>query len=301
MRILVTGATGFLGRTLLSLEGEAEWMGCGRRPAAEGIPYRQVDLADRKTVAALVAELAPDWVINAAAMTDVDGCEKDARVARQANVDIPENLAAACDATGAGLVHISTDYVFDGKRGPYGEGDAANPLSCYGQLKLESEGILQKMERVLVVRTLWLYGYVPQAGSNFLFLTWVLRALSSGQPLRVFADQWGNPTYICDLARALVSLCGQEARGLLHVGGATFMTRWEMARELACFFGIDDALIEPVLTRAAGLPAARPLRSGLRTDALEAALGRRPMSFAEGLQCLAAAPHFRRDFPQFAR
>ena len=299
MRILVTGATGFLGRTLLSLEGEAEWMGCGRRPTAEGISYRQVDLADRKAVTALVAELAPDWVINAAAMTDVDGCEKDARAARQANVDIPETLAVACAAIGAGLVHISTDYVFDGKRGPYGEGDAANPLSCYGQLKLESEGILKRMERVLVVRTLWLYGYVPQAGSNF--LTWVLRGLSGAQPLRVFADQWGNPTYIRDLARALVSLCSKEARGLFHAGGATFMTRWEMARELACFFEIDGALIEPVPTRAAGLPAARPLRSGLRTDALEAALGRRPLSFAEGLQHLAADPHFRRDFPQFAR
>ena len=82
MRILVTGAAGFLGRTLLSLEGEAEWMGCGRRPAAEDIPYRQVDLADCKAVTAFVAELAPDWVINAAAMTDVDGCEKDARAAR---------------------------------------------------------------------------------------------------------------------------------------------------------------------------------------------------------------------------
>ena len=298
MRILVTGATGFLGRTLLSLEGEAEWMGCGRRPAAEGIPYRQVDLANRQAVAALVAELAPDWVINAAAMTNVDGCEKDVRAARQANVDIPENLAGACDAVGAGLVHISTDYVFDGQRGPYREGDAANPLSCYGRLKLESEGILEKMERVLVVRTLWLYGYVPQAGANF--LTWVLRALSSGQPLRVFADQWGNPTYICDLARALVALCGQEARGLLHAGGATFMTRWEMARDLACFFGVNGALIQPVPTRAAGLPAARPLRSGLCTDALEAALGRRPLSFAEGLQHLAADPRFRRDFPQFA-
>ncbi len=299
MRILVTGATGFLGRTLLSLAGEAEWMGCGRRPVAEGIPYRQVDLADRQAVAALVAELTPDWVINAAAMTDVDGCEKDGRAARQANVDIPEHLAAACDAMGAGLVHLSTDYVFDGERGPYGEGDAANPLSCYGQLKLESEGVLQKMERVLVVRTLWLYGYGPQVESNF--LTWVLNGLSSGQPLRVFADQWGNPTYICDLARALVALCGREVRGLLHVGGATFMTRWEMAREIACFFGMDGALIEPVPTSAVALPAKRPLRSGLRTDALEAVLGRQPMSFVEGLQHLAAARHFRRDFPQFAR
>lgn len=299
MRILVTGATGLLGRTLLSLAGEAEWMGCGRQPAVEGLFYRPVDLADRKAATALIAELAPDWVINAAAMTDVDGCEKDPSAARRANVDIPENLAGACNVTGAGLVHISTDYVFDGQRGPYGEGDATNPLSCYGQLKLESEGILGKMERVLVVRTLWLYGYVPPAGANF--LTWVLRGLSSGQPLRVFADQWGNPTYVRDLARALVSLCGQEARGLFHLGGATFMTRSEQARALARFFGLDAALLEPVPTRAAGLPATRPLRSGLRTDALEAALGHRPLSFAAGLQDLAADPDFRRDFPQFAR
>lgn len=299
MRILVTGATGLLGRTLLSLAGEAEWMGCGRQPAVEGISYRQVDLADRKAATALIAELAPDWVINAAAMTDVDGCEKDPPAARRANVDIPDNLAEACNSAGAGLAHISTDYVFDGQHGPYSEGAAANPLSCYGQLKLESEGILKKMERVLVVRTLWLYGYVPQAGSNF--LTWVLRGLSGGQSLRVFADQWGNPTYVRDLACALVALCGQEARGLFHLGGATFMTRWEQARALAGFFGMDSALIEPVPTRAAGLPAPRPLRSGLRTDALEAALGRRPLSFAEGLQALAADPHFRRDFPQFAR
>lgn len=299
MRILVTGATGLLGRTLLSLEGEAEWMGCGRRPAVEGVSHRRVDLADRKAATALIAELAPDWVINAAAMTDVDGCEKDPPAARRANVDIPENLAGACNAAGAGLVHISTDYVFDGQRGPYGEGDETNPLSCYGQLKLESEGILNRMERVLVVRTLWLYGYVPQAGSNF--LTWVLQGLSSGQPRRIFADQWGNPTYVRDLARALVALCGQEARGLFHLGGATFMTRCEQARALACFFGLDSALIEPVPTRAAGLPAPRPLRSGLRTAALEAALGRRPLSFAEGLQDLAADPHFRRAFPQLAR
>ena len=196
----------------------------GLRPptrSAEGIPYRQVDLADRKAVTALVAELAPDWVINAAAMTDVDGCEKDARAARQANVDIPENLAAACDATGAGLVHISTDYVFDGKRGPYGEGDAANPLSCYGQLKLESEGVLQKMERVLVVRTLWLYGYVPQAGSNFPYLGAAGRCLAASpcgslpisgatQPISAI---WPEPWWPC-AAKRREACCTPVARPL---------------------------------------------------------------------------------------
>ena len=299
MKILVTGANGFLGRSLLALESEVEWMGCGRRVAVGGMPYVQIELTDRDAVAALIAETAPDWVINAAAMTNVDQCEQDVQAAHRANVEIVEHLAVVCGDAGVGLVQISTDYVFDGEGGPYAEGDATNPLSSYGQLKLESECVLEGLERSLVVRTLWLYGYVPETGANF--TTWSLETLSSGAPLRVFADQWGNPTYVHDLARVLLELCGKEARGLFHMGGATFMNRHELALELANFFGLDSGLIQPVPTREAGLRAVRPLRSGLQTGALEAVLGRRPLGFAEGLECMVRDSHFRRDIPQFAR
>ena len=299
MRILVTGANGFLGRSMLAQEGAVEWVGCGRGAATGGAPYRQLELTDRDAVAALVAEVAPDWVVNAAAMTNVDQCEEDADSARRANVEIVEHLAVVCDDAGVGLVQISTDYVFDGAAGPYAEGDATNPLSRYGQLKLESERLLVGLERGLGVRTRWRYGYVPGTGANF--TTWSLETLSAGAPLRVFADQWGNPTYVPDLARTLVELCRAEASGLFHMGGATFMTRHDLALALADFFGLDSALVLPVPTGEAGLKAERPLRSGLTTDTVEAILGRRPLGFSEGLERMAGDPHFRRGYPQFAR
>ena len=300
MKILVTGANGFLGRSLLALEGEVEWVGCGRREASvASAPYFQVELADRDAVAELVTRERPDWVINAAAMTNVDQCESDTEEARQAYVGLVENLATICGDAGMGLVQISTDYVFDGENGPYAEGDQTRPLSRYGELKLAGEQVLASLERALVVRTLWLYGYVPETGPNF--ITWSLETLSAGGVLRVFADQWGNPTYVHDLARALLELCRREAQGLFHMGGSTFMTRYELALELARFFDLDSGLIEPVPTREAGLKAVRPLRSGLRTDALEAELGRRSLSFSEGLEHLVKDAHFHHAFPRFTR
>ena len=299
MRILVTGANGFLGRSLLAQEGAAEWVGCGRGAATVGAPYWRLELTDRDAVAALVDEVAPDWVVNAAAMTNVDQCEADADAARRANVEIVDHLVTVCGDTGVGLVQISTDYVFDGAAGPYAEGDATNPLSNYGRLKLESESLLWGLERALVVRTLWLYGYVPGTGANFTI--WSLKTLAAGAPLRVFADQWGNPTYVPDLARTLIELCQAEASGLFHMGGATFMTRHDLALALADFFDLDSALVQPVPTGEVGLKAERPLRSGLKTDTLEAILGRRPLDFFEGLERMVGDPDFRHGFPQFAR
>ena len=297
MKILVTGANGFLGRSLLRRRAKVEWIGCGRTdgPLMEA-PYHQAELEDRQAVLELIAAVRPDWVINTAAYTNVDQCEEEKDQARRANLEIVEHLVEACGSADIGLVQLSTDYVFDGKNGPYAEQDQTHPLSYYGQLKLDSEGrVLENLGRGIVVRTLWLYGYDPQVQSqNFILRS--LKALSRGERQRIFDDQWGNPTYVHDLAQTLVELCQRNARGLFHMGGATFKTRLELTLELSRFFGLDAGLVEPVSTRAAGLKAARPLRSGLRTEAIEGELKRKPLSFIEGLEQMVADENFRRDF-----
>ena len=296
MKIIVTGAHGFLGRCLLGMGGEHEWMGWSRSKGAVGdVPCIAVDLADRALLTGLLQEHRPDWVINTAAITNVDGCELDPVDARRVNVGMVENLVAACQAADVGLAHVSTDYVFDGKNGPYGEEDPTGPLSTYGALKLESERVvLGGLKRGIVVRTMWLYGYVTETRPNM--LTWPLQTLARGETLRIVADQWGNPTYVADLARALVDLCALDSVGLWHVGGGSFMTRYEQVVQLALFFGLDPDRVAQGLTADLAQPARRPLRSGLSTDALRRHLGWEPMSFSQSLEDVLHNGDFCRDF-----
>lgn len=296
MRILVTGAHGMLGRSLLSCASQDEVWASGRSPTpVDGSPYLAGDLSDRETAQRIVEEARPDWVIHTAAITDVDLCETDHDLARRGNLETVAHMIEACAGVGAGLLHISTDYVFDGENGPYGEDAPTRPLSFYGDLKLQSERLVLDADiKGTVLRTLWLYGYVPGARRNL--VTWPLHEMAAGRSLKLVDDQWGNPTYVHDLSQALFDLCRLQATGLFHMGGSAYMTRYQMAVEVARFFGLDPGLIQPTTTASIGQKAPRPLRSGLRSQVLEALLGRAPLGFAEGLERMAADGDFRRDF-----
>lgn len=297
MKLLVTGAHGLLGRTLLETDWgpEVELAGCGRRPApVGGIECRVADLTDPAAVRELISRERPDRVIHTAAQTDVDLCETAPAPARRINVDAVAHLAAACADSGSSVAQVSTDYVFDGAAGPYSEEDETNPLSQYGRMKLESEAlVLERGGPGLVVRTLWLYGHRPGARANL--VTWPLAALARGERARIVSDQWGNPTPAADLARALVELCRRGARGLYHAGGASFMTRVELARRVAAFFQVEGRL-ETFTTAEAGQAAPRPLRSGLRSERLQEELGWAPADLETGLARMAREEPFRRDF-----
>ena len=305
MKILVTGAHGLLGRSILrphatTASHGVEFVGSGRRSSGvwEGVEYHRVDLSDAVAMRRLLDTIEPRWVIHTVAMTDVDGCESDRAGARQANLQTVETLVDACRQVGGtdscGLVQLSTDYVFDGQDGPYYEDAEPRPLSHYGELKLHSERLVLDADiRGAVVRTLWLYGYRRGARPNL--VTWPLTALGHGETLRIVDDQWGNPTFVDDVVSALIAICRRDATGIFHAAGTDLMTRHELVLQLADRFSLDRRSIEAVSTRQLSQKATRPLRSGLQSMRL-GALGETPRGLREGLDRMVSEDEFRLDF-----
>ncbi|MCL8207034.1 MAG: dTDP-4-dehydrorhamnose reductase [Actinomycetia bacterium] len=269
-RHLVVGAHGQVGRHLvraLAARGEPV-VRAGRREPADLL----LDLDRPETLPQALAGLRADILWLCAAYTHVDGCEADPDRSRRINLDSPAVLARWAAASGCRVVFFSTDYVFDGRAGPYTEADPPHPLSVYGRHKQAAEEVLAATlgPRALVVRTAWVYSRDP-GGTNF--FEQVRAALTAGRPLAVAADQFGNPTYAPDLVDAVLALVDRRAAGLFHVAGATVMTRAAFAEAIRAALGGPPDLIRPVATRDLGQRAPRPLRAGLVTTKLQAVVG----------------------------
>jgi dTDP-4-dehydrorhamnose reductase len=280
MRVLIVGCNGLLGQNLLRTAPSGHSLiGLARHPQAvlsERLgTYHARDIADPATWDFVRDTLKPDFIFNAAAYTDVDGCERDPELARRVNRDAVRAMAQ----TGIPLVHLSTDYVFDGTAGPYSEEDDVEPLSTYGRIKLESEAeALMGSPKNLVVRTMWVWGNAKAtgdsgSGAKKSFTDFVRESLQAGKPARIVSDQVGNPTLAEDLALAIWVLVGSKCSGIYHVSGSDRISRLDWAQRVAKFYGLDSAehaaLITPITTAELNLPAARPLQSGLRGDKLE--------------------------------
>jgi dTDP-4-dehydrorhamnose reductase len=249
VRILLTGAGGQLGHDLeVTL----------RAHELHVYDHAALDIANRDAVLYEIERVRPQWVINAAAFNDVDGAETAVETAFAVNGTGPGYLADAAKGVGASIVHISTDYVFDGRKGtPYTEEDLPNPLSVYAQSKYEGERrVLESGASACVLRTAWLYG---RHGRNFVKA--ILAAASRGGPLRVVADQVGSPTATADLAHAMAQLIQRPVRGLFHVANAGSCSRFEFAQ--AIVRGAVD--VQPISTAESAHPAARPANSSLAT------------------------------------
>jgi dTDP-4-dehydrorhamnose reductase len=260
VRILVTGAGGQLGRELMEVLAAHE---------LHGRDHRALDISNREAVVQTLEQVRPSWVINAAAYNDVDGAEAATELAFAVNASGPGFLAEAAARVGAEMVHISTDYVFDGRKGsPYNELDRADPLSVYGRSKYEGELQVQSAHpSACVLRTAWLYG---EYGKNFVKA--ILKAAERGGPLKVVADQVGSPTWTRHLAQAIGELIQTPARGLFHVANAGACSRFEFAR--AIVQGRVEVL--PISADEAARAAPRPANSALVSARWQAA-GLRPL------------------------
>jgi dTDP-4-dehydrorhamnose reductase len=255
MRIVITGAKGQLGYELLPA--------CGRLGEVVGVDLPEWDLT-REDAAERLAALAPDWVIHAAAATDVDRCEREPAWAMAVNAGATARVAEACRRCGAGLVYVSTDYVFDGSKGsPYAETDLPAPRSEYGRSKLEGERIVQRVApRWVIARTAWLYG---AHGKNF--VKTILQKACGCEPLKVVDDQVGSPTYAADLAGALATVVERGLDGTYHLTNGGSCSWYEFTGEILRQGRRMQVSLSPISTSALGRQAPRPAYSVLGNQA----------------------------------
>jgi dTDP-4-dehydrorhamnose reductase len=279
-KVLVIGGRGNLGRQLL--EDLPKAIGTSR---SGNDKLEALDITNSQQAKDVVARIRPDWVINTAAMTSVDGCERDPEAALSIHVEGTANVVGACEAVGSGLIQLSTNYVFDGSDGPYGEEDSPNPLSVYGSTKLESERlVLDSACPGTVVRTAVFYGSESDRPN---FLTWALRELAEGKTIRIVTDEWANPTFIPELSASIVDLVSGSQEGIFHIAGRDFLTRFEMVIAVCEQFGLSPDLVTPVVSSDLGQDAARPPRAGLKIDRIRTIFGRSYESFRDNLASLA--------------
>jgi dTDP-4-dehydrorhamnose reductase len=277
MKILVTGAAGMLGRDLAPCLAE--------RHTVVGVDLRDFDLTDQAAVNVALSRIRPDWVVNCAAYTAVDRAETEPEKAAAVNEIAARWVAEACAALQIRLLHLSTDYVFDGlKTEPYRPGDPTNPLGVYGRTKLAGElAVLAALPQATILRTAWLYG--PH-GPNFVAA--ILRQLDANQPLRVVADQFGAPTYTVHLAEAIRAAVDRGATGIHHATGAGACGWFEFAKTICTLAGRPDYPVEPITTAELDRPAPRPANSRLDCSSLAAATGYTFPEWQDGLRAYLA-------------
>jgi dTDP-4-dehydrorhamnose reductase len=286
-KVLLTGANGLLGQALVNLfrddymillSGQEE----ENFNTNSDLDYWRIDITHMENCKELIKFFSPDIIINAASFTNVDDCESNKELCWQVNVKGVENLAHLSRRYYIHLIHYSTDYVFDGKNGPYSESQRPSPIGYYGKSKLASENVLRQIgSPSTIIRTCVLFGTGYNVKKNF-FL-WVFDNLKMGEHIRVVTDQFNNPTLVEDLAIGTKQVIERSALGLYHMGGLDYVSRYEFARLLANTFDFSEELIAPIKTNELGQKANRPLKGGLKIDLAQTDIGYNPRKLMETL------------------
>jgi len=281
-RLIVTGASGLLGNKIVEL-GKNDYVVV---PLHNTKPLHlnslKLNITDAIEVLNLFHNLEPYAVIHTASETNVDKCEIEKDHAWKVNVNGTRNVALACSKTGAKLVYISTDYVFDGEKGNYEERDEPNPINNYGFTKLEGEKqVIQYCQEYVILRTSVLYGWHPWKQN---FATWVINSLKQNKELTVVEDHYNTPTLADNLAEMALEAVQKDLQGLYHASGSERISRYEFAKQIAKEFNLNQSLIKPIkMSQLTAWVAKRPRDSSLNTDKIQKKLKTKPLNIAEGL------------------
>lgn len=272
-KILITGSNGLLGQKLVNLISEissfnviATSKGSNRNNTAKNFKYHSLDITDTQGLIKLIDKEEPTYVINCAAMTNVDQCETEKDLCDKINVKAVETLVACAKKKNFHLIHISTDFIFDGTKGPYTETDIPKPISYYGLSKLKSEtSILKASIKFTILRTILVYGLVDNMTKGNIVL-FVKNALEQHKEVTMVDDQFRMPTLVDDLAQACLSAIQVPAYGIYNVSSNKLLSIYEMALEIAATFNLDGSYIKRIKTSQLNQPAKRPERTGFVLD-----------------------------------
>lgn len=290
-KILITGANGLLGQKTTELfrhETQHEVILTDLHENAfesRGFDYFPMDITKKDEVKDAVKKYLPDIIINTAAFTNVDGCETERELSWKVNVDAVKNFIIASRINSSKIIHISTDYVFDGKAGNYSETSKPAPLSYYGKSKLAGENaLITSGIDFTIIRTMIIYGTGKNLRPNF--AVWLINMLSENNQVKIVDDQFGMPTMVDDLGWALVKIVDLNKSGIYHVCGSEYCSRYEFAVKLAEVFKLNENLIMPVKTGDLNQAAERPMNSSFILLKAETDLGIKPLNVTEGLNLL---------------
>lgn len=296
-KILVTGSNGLLGQKLVyrlkdrnDIQLIATSKGDNRIADKQGYIYHPLDITNKDEIEKVISDYLPDVIINTAAMTNVDACEIQQEFCRKLNVDAVDYLLEALKKEElkhpnykCHFIHLSTDFIFDGANGPYDENALPNPLSFYGQSKLDAEKlVINSGVKYAIVRTIIVYGIVDGMSRSNVVL-WAREALMKGQKINVVNDQFRTPTLAEDLADGCILIADKGATGIYHISGKDYMSILQLVERVADYFKLDKSLINPISSASLNQPAKRPPVTGFKLNKVINDLGYNPHSFEEGL------------------
>lgn len=291
VKVLVTGSNGLLGQNLVNLLVEEKQkynvIGFSRgknRSGRNDFEYVNIDITNQKKLKEKILEINPDFIVNTAAMTNVDACEKDKEGCFDLNVNVVQILADLSLEINAHLIHISTDFIFDGIKGNYTEDDIPNPLSYYGKTKLISERLLQKSTiDFTILRTILVYGLVNDMSRSNIVL-WVKESLEQEKEITIVNDQYRAPTYVEDLAMVCKLSIDKKAIGIFNVSSSQLLSVYEIAQQVADTFDLNKTLIKSISTATLNQTAVRPVKTGFDLSKTNTVLNFYPKTFKEDLQ-----------------